>query len=182
MGGMTHPLCQSRYAIDGTFVGITYNRVVKRLLSKFKYEPYVTDLKHILSDLFYEGLVQQESFFYIDKSNALLCPIPLFAKKERLRGYNQAMVLAKELSGRLNIPIVSILRRIKDTRSQTGLDRKKRKENMKGAFVLSKSNMPQTVFLVDDVMTSGATLAEAARVLKKAGTKCVYGLVLAHGE
>lgn len=185
MGGMTHPLCQSRFAIDGTFVSITYNRVVKRILSKFKYEPYVSDLKHILLDLFYEGIVQQESFYVIDKSDVKLCPIPLHANKERVRGFNHALVLASGLGEKLSLPVFSSLKRVRDTKSQTGLDRKKRKENMKDAFVVTgKQNevFGATIFLVDDVMTSGATLSEAAKVLKKAGAKHVYGLVLAHGE
>ena len=186
MGGLTHPACISRYTIDGTFVSITYNRTAKRLLAKFKYKPYVTDLNNTLSDLFYEGLIQQESFYAIDKKDAVLCSIPLYAKKERVRGFNQAMVLANGLGNRLNLPVATLLKRIKNTKSQTGLKRDERKDNMKDAFVVAvgeEQKVPgSTILLVDDVMTSGATLAEAAKVLKKAGAKRVYGLVLAHGE
>ncbi len=154
---------------------------------KFKYKPYLSDLKTVLLDLFYEGLIQQEEFDRAYRERPLLVPIPLYSSKLKNRGYNQAEILALGLSEKLNLNAANILERVKKTPSQVGLDRKKRKENIFGAFVVEKhvekvwkSNPPVGgVLLVDDVVTTGSTLLEAAYVLKKNGAKKVFGLTLA---
>src|SRR3989344_150419 len=60
--GLTHPRCRSSYAIDGAFSSIPYKGVAKKLLYVFKYKPYVTAIQNLLGDLFYEGIIQNESF------------------------------------------------------------------------------------------------------------------------
>lgn len=139
-----------------------------------------------MTDLFYEGLIQTETFIGTREEDALLVPIPLYKTKLNQRGYNQAAFLAKGLGERLSLPVVDLLERIRATKSQISLDRKERIENIKGAFRLKSSKesifQGKTIFLVDDVLTSGATLSEGARVLKKAGAGKVYGLTLAHGQ
>ena len=89
--------------------------------------------------------------------------------------------MAQGLSEKLNLKLVDALRRTKETKSQFGLKLKERKENLKGAFVLSSKFNVQglNVFLVDDILTTGSTLLEAAKIFKKNGAKKVWGLVLA---
>lgn len=183
--GMTHPGCRGKYSIDGSFCAVSYKGIVKKLIYNFKYKPYLSDLNKSLVELFYESLIQNELFMNkINKSNGhsiVFTPIPLHPKKLRRRGYNHAELLAKGLSKKLNIPVSSILERTKETKVQYGLKLKDRKENVKEAFIVnSKHKIPNAnIFLVDDILTSGSTLLEAARILKKNGAKKVWGLTLA---
>src|SRR5258708_23148185 len=62
MGGLTHPVCKTRYSIDGVFPSLVYKGIVKKLVYVFKYPPYLTDLQLQLIDLFYEGIIQKEQF------------------------------------------------------------------------------------------------------------------------
>lgn len=101
----------------------------------------------------------------------LLIPIPLHDQRLRERGYNQALELARPLARRLNLPIDAYaLTRSRATPAQTGLDAKERRRNVHGAFsVKAKVQLPAHIALIDDVMTTGATLREATKVLRRAG-------------
>lgn len=100
-----------------------------------------------------------------------LVPVPLHANRLRTRGYDQALELAKPLARRLDVPLrTDLLRRLRDTRAQSALDRAHRRGNLRGAFVaVASAHMPGHVALVDDVMTTGATLHAAAHALRRAG-------------
>lgn len=102
---------------------------------------------------------------------AWIVPVPLHASRLRQRGYNQTMELARPLARTLRVPLVSdALIRSRDTSAQTTLDAKARKRNVRGAFVVNNEmDWPDHVVVLDDVMTTGATLAECSRVLLKAG-------------
>jgi competence protein ComFC len=180
---LTHPRCQSKYAIDGCFSALAYNKTVQKLIYSFKYKPYLEDLKIVLSDLFYESIIQNEQLIRLmDNGLWIIVPIPLSSIKLRKRGYNQSDILAKELLRRLNIPTQNILKRTKDTKTQVGLSDIDRKLNIKGAFEFLNYKpiiLNQNVFLVDDVVTTGSTLKEAANELKRGGIKRVFGLTLA---
>lgn len=182
--GLTHPRCQTKHAIDGAFSAIAYKGVVKKLIYNFKYKPYLSDLKNSLVELFYESIIQQEIFQKALNSppagGPILVPIPLHSKRLNKRGYNHSKLLAEGLSQKLSLNLIDILQRTKDTKSQFGLKLKDRKENLKGAFILNTSYLiPDTVFLVDDILTTGSTLLEAAKTLKRKGVKKVWGLTLA---
>src|ERR1035437_5519265 len=180
---LTHPRCRRKYGIDGFFSALSYNKTVQKLIFNFKYKPYLTDLKTVLSDLFYESIIQNEQFQkQIEKGEWVFVPIPLSALKMRKRGYNQAEILAKELSKRFNFPVQNLLFITKETKTQVGLTNLQRKVNIKNAFepiIHNLSFIIQNVFIVDDVATTGSTLSEAAKVLKKMGAKKVFGLTLA---
>lgn len=182
-GGITHPLCQKRLTIDGAFAGYTYNSLVKKLVYQFKYKPFVTDLQELFIRLWYEALIQNEVFMKIAAEKPVLVPIPLHRSKERVRGYNQAELLAKGIAAKFTLATQTLLRRRKATQTQVGLSLEDRKANISDAFELVvKSDVPQTVFLIDDVLTTGATLSQAAKVLKQRGTQKVYGLTFARGQ
>jgi competence protein ComFC len=180
---LTHPRCKRKQGIDGCFSALSYNKTVQKLIFNFKYKPYLTDLKTVLADLFYESIIQNEQFQQqIKKGEWVLVPIPLSKAKLRKRGYNQAEILAKELSKKLNFPVQNLLMRTRETKTQVGLTNLQRKLNVKDAFKLinqKSSIINQNVLLVDDVATTGSTLLEAAKILKKAGAGRVFGLTLA---
>lgn len=180
--GLTHPGCAGKYTIDGAFSAIAYKGIVKKLIYSFKYKPYLSDLKSVLTDLFYEAIIQNSEFNTAYKNKPVLVPIPLSGIRFRRRGYNHAKVLAQGLSKKLDLNFLDALKRTRETKSQFGLSQKERKENIKGAFEtrefkdLSKISF---VFLVDDILTSGSTLLEASRTLKRSGVKKVWGIALA---
>ena len=191
--GMTHPGCRGRYTIDGTFVGLEYNPVMKKLMYQFKYKPYLSDLSKFLSELLYESLIQKEEFAkLIDRKDFVFVPIPLFTSREKSRGYNQSELLAKRLSKKFGLEVKSLLTRIKDTKTQVGQTKKERRENLANAFALQTRNPTRfakaparrefeirNVLLVDDILTTGATLNSAANSLKRAGARRVFGIALA---
>jgi ComF family protein len=107
-----------------------------------------------------------------------LVPIPLHRRRLRARGFNPALQVARELARENRVPVLHALTRSRDTPSQTGLGRADRRRNMAGAFV-PRRDPPARVWLVDDVVTTGATLEAAARVLRRAGAQEVVGICLA---
>ena len=113
----------------------------------------------------------------------LVIPVPLAPRRHRERGYNQSELIAAELAqvSRLPAPSVGLLEKPRDTRPQVGLSAPKRRRNLWGAFVCLR---PEAVagrrcLLVDDVMTTGATLESCAEPLHRAGAARVMGLVVA---
>ncbi len=111
----------------------------------------------------------------------LILPIPLARKRLKTRGYNQAALLAYPLAYYLEMAYSSkALRRDRETRSQIGLNRQERRENVRNAFA-ANSNLVngKTILLVDDVFTTGATLNSASLSLLESGAKSVYAVSLA---
>ena len=178
--GLTHRACLKKYTINGCFSAIPYNKTAKKLIYNFKYKPYLSSLNEFLGDLLYECLAQNESFNRVLKSSKdwIFVPIPLHPSRFRKRGYNHAEILAKELGKKFNLKTVDLLKRIKDTKSQYGLKLLQRKKNIKEAFISSDAKN-LNIFLVDDIVTTGSTLLEASKVLKREGAEKVYGITLA---
>lgn len=184
--GITHPMCKKKYTLDGAISSIVYSTLVKKLLYNFKYPPYISDLKKILLPIFYEGVIQKEIFHSIVKQHPLVVPIPLTKEKEAKRGDNQAQILAEGMGKLIGLEVTSLLIRVKATKSQFMLDKKDREINLSNAFQVNKrleSRIKgEVIILIDDLLTSGSTMKEAARMLKKAGAKEVWGVTLAHGS
>ena len=112
-------------------------------------------------------------------ATSVLVPIPLAPKRLRQRGYNQSEVLARALSRRWRVPVVDVLVRSRETATQTTLTPETRLANVAGAFSPGRGpglQRDKTYILVDDVFTTGATLAEAARALEQAGARTIYGV------
>lgn len=105
----------------------------------------------------------------------LLLTVPLHRGRLRQRGYNQALELARPLERGLGVPLRhEVLQRARRTEAQTELDALGRRRNVRGAFALRADiTLPAHVAIIDDVMTTGATVAECARVLKRAGVRRV---------
>lgn len=154
--------------------------LIKQAIHRYKYD-FVKDLAEPLGQLMVK--VIRERFF----ENALLIPVPLHKKRLRWRGFNQAELLSLEISRNLDIPMVNdILIRTKHNLPQVNIkNSQERKENIKRAFQLSPrpslNIRNKTIILVDDVCTTGATLEECAKVLKRLKPKQIWGLVVARG-
>lgn len=99
-----------------------------------------------------------------------LIPVPLAHRRFGERGFNQAIEIAKQLESELRIPLrADVLERRRDTAEQAGLDRDARRKNVRGAFAMRAPLPAEHVAIIDDVVTTGSTVNEVARVLRKAG-------------
>ena len=109
--------------------------------------------------------------------------VPMHATRLAERGYNQAEVISSALHWELGLPILSGVERIEPTASQVLLSRQERLHNLQGAFVVPQPEQLEgrSVWLVDDVTTTGATLEAVAEVLRSSGVRSIYGLCLAAG-
>ena len=110
----------------------------------------------------------------------VIIPVPINENRLKERGFNQSKILCNELmtTGKVN---TEVLKRVKDTPHQTGLNRENRQSNLKDGFVVTKENLinNKTILLVDDIYTTGSTLNECAKTLIKAGAKKVVAMCLA---
>jgi ComF family protein len=111
----------------------------------------------------------------------LITAVPLHANRKRSRGFNQAALLAQELSTIIKIPFrAEIIERVKDTRPQVGLGKQDRQQNMESAFKAVPSiSVGQQIVIVDDVYTTGATIRACASALREAGASKVWALTVA---
>lgn len=110
-----------------------------------------------------------------------IVPVPLHPPRERRRGFNQSLVAARAAGAVLGLPVWAALRRTRATPPQAGLDAAMRAQNLRGAFAAA-GVPPGRVLLIDDVTTTGATLAEGARALRAAGAEAVYAMALARED
>lgn len=111
----------------------------------------------------------------------LIVPVPLHWRRFLGRGYNQAAVIARPLARALGLPVVGVLRRRRPTPPQSRLDRAARRRNLRGAFAVRRPGRcrDRHILLVDDVVTTGATLEAAARCLRRAGAREITALTAA---
>ena len=151
-----------------------YCDIIKNLILNFKYNN-----KKYLAYLLAKLLVKNYNFKNID----FITFIPLNKNKLKIRGFNQAKLLAKEISKITKIPLLSTLEKIVDTPSQTTKNYLERQENIKDSFIVKEESLPQikdkNLLIIDDVCTTGATLLEASHVLHQSGATTLSALTLA---
>lgn len=159
--------------VTETHAAFVYGFPLDRLVPRFKFHHDLA-AGRLMAELMAEGLAD------VDRPEAL-APIPLHAARLRQRGYDQAVELSKALARALDIPLLTgALTRVRDTSPQSELDASSRRRNLKKAFVaLDPAGLPRHIALVDDVMTTGATLHAAAKTLRKAGVARVDAWVCA---
>jgi ComF family protein len=158
---------------------VRYRGPVRRALQAFKYA-YATYLVRDFVPLL-EACVR--AHYQAIDFDTIVC-VPLYRKKERERTYNQARLLAQGLARTLGVPFLPrALRRIRSTSTQTNLTARQRRENVHNAFRTGKASWIEgrNILLVDDVMTTGATVNECSRVLKKARAASVHVVTIARG-
>jgi competence protein ComFC len=144
--------------------------IIKKLLWGLKYQS-IQDMAVPLAVLL-DMYVPQAQEEYVVTS------IPSHAKKVRMRGYNQAACIAQEFACTRGFEYKEVLVKTCHTQSQTEYSREERYDNVKNVFTV-QGEIPKRIILVDDVITSGATLEEATRVLKEAGVEYVWCIVVA---
>jgi ComF family protein len=153
--------------------------VVRDFIHRFKYDKH-TYLRHRLAQWLAESLEDER---ICSRPFDALVPVPLHATKQRQREFNQAAILADLLSRDAKAPVLHCLTRTRDTPTQTRLDREERMENLRGAFQVRHTPrvLNRHLLLVDDVLTTGSTVDECARVLRKAGAASVRVVTVARG-
>lgn len=168
--------------LDQVYLAGDYNdQLLSAVIKKYKYE-FLRALNEQLGRFLISFWKKINGAGDLDEK-VLVIPLPLSSRRYRWRGFNQAELLAKAWSTYFNYPINSHdLIRIKNRPPQVGLSEAKRRQNIEGVFKWQGGSLKeQTVILIDDIITTGATLNEAARTLKAAGAKSVKALVLAKG-
>jgi competence protein ComFC len=151
--------------------------IVRHLILQFKYNRQL-HLRHPIGRWLMEAMndprLQGRKF-------DLIVPVPLHPARQRERGFNQAHSLARILGEEIGARVCTALERVRYTRTQTAFDRTERMENLRDAFRLRKkmSVRELQVLLVDDILTTGSTLSECARVLREAGTRSVHAVTAA---
>ena len=164
--------------LEGVVAAGKYQGTLKEAIHIFKYEK-VKDLADSLSEILAKVLRNKNIDFLQEYS---FIPVPLFSKKEKERGFNQSELLGERLAEKSKIKLsLDVLLKSKDTPAQMGLKKKVREKNLFGAFTIKdrREVRGKNIVLLDDVMTTGATLYECAKVLRRAGAKKVFGLILA---
>ncbi len=162
-----------------------------RIVSRFIYEGKLKDAIHQYK--FEDAYLLSEDFSLalspiikgIDGYNKYaLTYIPLDKRRQRYRGYNQSKILAERLADRLKMTSVDLLERKEQRETQVSAKTKTaRRKNVKGVFVVKGgARIPKKIILIDDVVTTGATVEEATKVLKKAGAREIIVVALAMGR
>lgn len=176
-----HDKCKKRSTLLGVYSCIKYSKLAKKLIQEVKYALYF-DVINEITDI----MISCIDLNYV--KNSIFVPVPLFKFKERKRGFNQTMLIAKSLRKKLiklgvETEIIQLIKRERNTKTQVGMSRIERKQNLKSAFALNKNKLQnlsdRKIILIDDVFTTGTTLEECSRVLYLNRIKNVYGLTFA---
>lgn len=179
IGPESRSLCGEN--LDKIFTFYSYdNEVLKKAIHGLKYK-FVEDLARSLGKLLIGELEKIRDQI---KGEQILIPVPLHEKRFLERGFNQAELLTLEISKFFGWPVENrVLARTKRTASQVSLTGDKRRENICGAFAVVNFSkiLNKKIILIDDVLTTGATMEECAKVLKRAGAGEVLGIALAKG-
>lgn len=170
-------------------------KVPKTFMRGFPVFEYEGKIKNSIYEFKYKNQRYYSSFFadciYFRYKNAFqyisfdgIVPIPVHPKKKRKRGYNQADLIARDLSKRMKVPVYdTYIRRIINTNPQKELNDKARMKNLKNAFIIGTNTIKlKKVLLVDDIYTTGATIEACTRVLLDAGVEEVYYTSVAIGR
>lgn len=170
-------LCRNNLSgFDAAFAFGSYDGALRQLIQLFKYGK-VTTLSRTLAAMLADALPRERVYDFI-------VPMPMHWRRRWSRGFNQADLLARRLSRRLNVPVRRAVRRRKATPPQAGLTAAKRRANMSGAFAVIRPDAlrDKRVLVIDDVFTTGATAGACARVLKRAGAAHVTILTVARAD
>jgi len=174
--GFVHGRCRRGYYVDRLFAPFVYRGLIQKALKSVKYRGSWDVLRELVDMLWDEIGSDLKS---VDDS-WIVVGVPMYVRKRKDRGFNQAEKLGRMIAERLDIQYVELLIRTKETKSQYGLGRRERAKNMEGVFRVDNDvdiqDKKLSVVLVDDVLTTGVTLRECCGVLKKNGIRSVYGV------
>jgi ComF family protein len=178
--GFTHSGCVKPYSLDGLTAVWRYEKVVKKAIWAIKYK-YAYEISNEIAR--YAALYLKDALQFRILKDIMLVPIPSHKKRRNWRGFNQAEKIGKLIADRMNWKFLpDFLIREKLAVPQMRLSGKERVENVRGVFAFnprySLSPKSHSLILFDDVYTTGSTLKEACKVLKRAGCKSVWGLTI----
>ena len=181
-GTSLHPSPSEFRFLDGVIYAVSYadNPAIRAAVAQFKYK-----FTRPLCDCFAALLSQKlRELAMLRGKKCVLLPVPLHQKRLNYRGFNQAGLIARGVAECFGeaAEVRELLKRVKHTSQQARLNKKERHENLAAAFEVTgdvSGALQDVCFLVDDVCTTGATLENCAQVLKQAGLRKVYGLVVA---
>jgi len=160
--------------IDAIIVAAKYNEGgIKELIYKLKYHGF-TAVSDIFADLMAMRMINVKT-----GKDWIISFVPLHRFRQNFRGFNQSELIAQRLGERIKLSCEETLQRVKNTISQTLLNKKERQQNVSGVFRSKGDLTGKSIILVDDVTSTGSTLNSAASTLKSAGAKKVYGIVVA---
>jgi ComF family protein len=155
--------------VESSFVPYRYVYPLDRLIQRLKYG-HALSAARVLGELFAERHAELGSH----PPPELIIPVPLGVRRYRERGFNQAYELARAVSRRSNIEIRSdLVERTRETQEQAGLPRRQRRRNVRGAFRLARPLTAAHVAIFDDVVTTGSTVNELAKALRRAGARTI---------
>jgi ComF family protein len=182
-GGVDHlcePCLRQAPAFSQVIALGIYDGLLRESIHRLKFQNQI-NLDRPLARLLAENLDQAR----LPVGSDLIVPVPLHAQRLRQRGYNQSLLLAKQLGKHRRSPVAPrLLIRTLPTPPQQGLSLNVRQQNLRGAFALTNPLQGESVLLIDDVMTTGATVRECARVLRAGGAGevvvAVIGRALKH--
>ena len=159
---------QRRPPFAATHAAFVYGPPLDRLVQELKFGQRLSHAR-LLGELLARHLVTVDG-----PRPELLLPVPLHPRRQRGRGFNQALELARPITQRLGVRLVADgCRRLRDTAAQSGLDAVSRRRNVRGAFAVNTPVGGRRVALIDDVVTTGHTVTELARVVAAAGAERV---------
>lgn len=175
-----HDLCrvcrESLVNFDAAYSFGSYEGPLRKLIHAFKYGK-VESLAQPLSRMLLQSLPLEQQF-------DVVVAMPMHWRKRWERGFNQAELLARPVAKRYGLKLGTSLRRTRYTKAQAGLSEAQRRNNLRDCFTVAKPEQisGRRVLLIDDVLTTGATLRAAAAVLKSAGAAYVCALTLARAD
>ncbi len=181
---MRNLLAKSPVYSKDIFVLFDYNNKIVKLIIKFiKYKNNAALRKRVAVYLNEELMDISSEIALFEGTLPLLVPMPMSRKEKRKRGFNQCEELCgeiKKLSGDNMEVSYNTLKKVRETKRQTKLNREERMKNLKKSMHSDKNLKNRTIIILDDVYTTGASLLEARRALVSAGAKRVVGLFIAH--
>lgn len=156
--------------LDDLIVSSTYSGIMRRLIIDFKFKGKLS-YGDIISEIMTEKILDK------NLRDQVITYVPMHWKKEGERGYNQSKILAEKIARNLDLSCQDVFEKVIDTKFQVGLKKFDREENLRGAFHVK--NYAEEIIIVDDVITTGATISELTKIAKKAGIKKVTALIAA---
>ena len=160
---------------DTVIAALVYTRTVQTLIHHFKYNGY-SRLSKLFAGYMSDQIISKNVQF------DALQPVPLHSGRKRERGFNQAEHLCRILGNRFRVPVLNCLKRHRYTSQQAKYHREKRFKNVKNAFKLKQPARKNHIVLIDDVITTGATVNECSRILKESGVKQITVLTICRIE
>jgi len=188
-------ITESLNNINGLTSVWDYDGVIRKALKEVKYR-YTKDILNELIERAFKIILNDQNRFnglltFLINEKPVVTYVPMYKKKERARGFNQSEIIAQKIGKIFNLEVVELLRKTRETQSQTKLNREEREENVRKSFAEARpfpSQAPpqgtglsrrRNVLLVDDIFTTGATMGECQKILKEMGVEKIRCFTLA---